>query len=290
MSLKHRGNQAISAVAIPLFIGAIIFLTVELGKNSRLQNDVNDGKLTTESLLSEKLLLDKEIARLRKEQQTLTAENRKVNVVIALNSRELDELRRQNQKLTQQSTLSSSLNKQLQQQIKTNNEMERNIEMLNDSVAHLTGQNEDILNLLANSKIDNAILKEIANGRQASIVTNSLTEATKRNKKLTITAAKTQNITLTADVPAESQGLALKVTSPDGRVISSAYGEVAVKVIHVDANNPQAFFVARNSAAGRQYKRIEMTFKPNEKLKSGIYIVEVVDTMTSIGSLQVRLR
>ncbi len=147
-----------------------------------------------------------------------------------------------------------------------------------------------MLNLLVQSQQENRILQGNQNSRQSNVVNNSLTEVTKRNKKLTITAARTRNITITADVPVESEGLGVKVTSPDGRVISSADGEVAVKVIHADANNPQAFFVAISSAAGRQYKRVEIVYKPIGKLKAGVYKIEIFDTTTSIGSLQVRLR
>ncbi len=159
MSLRNRGNQAISAVAIPLFIGAIIYLTLVLGKNSSLENNVKEGKLAAESLLSEKLLLDKEIAGLQIQQTTLTAKNNKLKEVTASHSREEHELRREYQTLKQQKSITTNLKNQLDQQLKTNYEMERNVEVLRDCLQHLLSRNEDMLNLPVQSQQENRIYR-----------------------------------------------------------------------------------------------------------------------------------
>lgn len=52
-------NNLFASVSLLLFIGAIAFLSVEMGRITKLEDDLKKEKLISESQLSEKLLVEK---------------------------------------------------------------------------------------------------------------------------------------------------------------------------------------------------------------------------------------
>ncbi len=63
-----RSTKTMAAVTTVLLIASVIWITGLLGRNARLADSVRSERLSRETMLSEKLLLEKEIAKLHVEQ------------------------------------------------------------------------------------------------------------------------------------------------------------------------------------------------------------------------------
>jgi hypothetical protein len=70
-----KRGSIITPIALLLFIGSVVYLTVEMGRNSRLEDELKTEKLTSEILLSEKLFMEKEIMKLKEELKSIQTQN-----------------------------------------------------------------------------------------------------------------------------------------------------------------------------------------------------------------------
>lgn len=73
---NSKRSGIITTIALLLFIGSVVYLSIEIGRNSRLENDLKVEKLTSEKLLSEKLSLEKDNVKLKSELKSLEENNK----------------------------------------------------------------------------------------------------------------------------------------------------------------------------------------------------------------------
>lgn len=284
-----RKNIAL-AIAAFLAVGSLIYLTVEIGKNKRLQENLNKEKLASETVLSEKLSLDKELAKLRGDLKSLDAKNASISGLLASTSKKLDDTEQQLKGIQRNNASVAALKKQIQElnQVKhdlqleldnlasSRNQLETSIGAMEQSIASLQSENRKLRDELAEARLN---------------LNNVLIVASSKNERLTVKARKTRKLTASIDVPNGAENLKFRIFSPDGKQVSNVENDISVNVIGNGVFKSQAFYASTtNSAETQKYKRIEFVYAPKTKLMAGTYRIEVLNDTMSIGSLQVKFR
>jgi len=114
-------------------------------------------------------------------------------------------------------------------------------------------------------------------------------EAFKKNK-LTVSAKKTKKLDVNFLIPASnsSENLQFKITDPSGQLLTANDGTIAS--VEVD-ESPILTADNSNNLFLKQTKQVKMEYKPKNKLKPGVYRIEISNSDNAyMGSLQVRLK
>lgn len=287
---SNKKSRTITAIAILLLLGTGVYLSIEIARNNRLTGELMEEKLSSETLLSEKLSLDKELVKLKLELKSLQGKNVNLDKALSSTTKQLENAQQALKKNQNQSTSLAHLKKQNQEMRKMNEDLEQQVTNFKTSLAQLQSSNDDLTRTVALLQDENKKLKEELEVERITFLNNVLAETSTTNKKLTVKAKRTRIITFTIDVPAQAENLKLKVTGPDGKEIPSTDGDLTVKVLSFEVKNTQAFYVTPSAFNGSQSKRVEMIYKPKVRLNSGVYKIEVLGDSRSIGGLQVKLR
>jgi DNA repair exonuclease SbcCD ATPase subunit len=281
---------------IALIVGIIVALMMSgifLTKNRTLNKNLKVEKLTSETLLSEKLALDRSLEKLNAEMSDLKGKNKQLDLRVDEVSKQLDEkvnelrkamsenatLRGFRAKARELEALTTKLNAEL---VGVRSEMEREKQRfasekkeLNDRIAVLTAEN----NQLAST---NAILGAMAgNNHRIETVRG-------KNDKLTVKARRTQKLIFSLDIPGNvGNNIQFELVCPDGKVYESKDNKSASVKVN---NSTRNFFASNNDILTAGTKTVEMVYKPEEKLSKGTYEFKVYNDGRYIGSSSFRLR
>ena len=281
------------AVLVSLIVFSIVVAGLFVNKNAEIKHKLADQKLKSEMLLSEKLNLDKSIVKLDKDVGESSDKNIhlnkkfvEINASILAKNNEIEILKAQNASI-------KTLQKKNEELDILTQKLNTEINGLNNSLANANAENNKLANQLtaysnSNSGLsaDNAILK-------AMISENYRTEALHGKKeRLTVNARRTNKLSVSFDLPGSTANnkIYFKVIKPNGQEISSN-DDLASTTIRIEENGDG--FVASsdaNTIGSSGTKRVEMTYKANEKLKNGIYQFNIYNDDRFIGSTQLRLK
>lgn len=275
-----------SALLVLLFtIG--FFIT----KNATLKNQLSNQKLKSEMLLSAKLSLDKSVSKMNKDMEELNGKNMQLNKKIADANTNILQKNAEIEKLLKENASAKILEKK-------NRELESLIQQLNNDISTLNSllttakaENSKLSDQLTASAKTNSGLSSDNSILKAMISDNYRTEALRgRKEKLTVNARKTNKLQVSFDLPGNvSNNVYFKVITPKGKeYISSNDLAVSVNIREngdglLASSNPKEIGTAGT-------KRVEMTFKPNEKLHEGIYQFNMYNEGRLLGSTQLRLK
>lgn len=274
-------------------IGIILLLTATLGilvvSNKTLKKDIKNEKIKSEALLSEKLALDKSIAKFRSELNAMQGKNSVLDKKLAEMNQKLSKKESELRKVIAE-------NNSLQKLKIKNAELD---ELKNKLNAELTGLMQKYDNLkLENSKITKE-LAEVNIKKEQIIVNNTILKALAGNNyrieavrgkkdKLTVNAKRTQKLLVNFDLPNDVvNDINFKLITPDGKELESKGNSTAS--INILDNNDH-FLASINEGSNVGTKNVELVYKPNEKLVKGIYKFDVYNNGTYIGSTQLRLQ
>lgn len=285
-----QNPKIIAGTVTILLIITLIGLISYYETNQSLESGLNNEKLKSEKILSEKLSLDKEIIKLKQSIASLQGKNTDLDKMlsnasskISMKEGELKKMQKENASLKQYKQQVAEIQKiksDLETQITalTNSLNKSNVEKesLNRMVADLQGKNKNLLDELKQMQI--ASLDDIR------------IEAFKKNK-LTISARKTNKIDVNFLIPsiASSNNIQFKITDPTGRLLTPVDGTIAF----AETLDETPLLTADNSnnLYLKQTKQVKLEYKPKKKLKPGVYRIEVLNEESLyMGSLQVRLK
>lgn len=286
MEQSNKSSKIAAGVAVVLFLGAITWGGWNARINSSLSSHVDQEKLRNEQLLSEKLLVEKNLATLGGQLEDLEGKN--------------ENLLRQIEEAKNLAALKDGSIQQLQRQLASNKktysdlaainrEMENRLTSLNQQLAQLQSErlaaNQETESL--RTQIDN-LKRELAMAHSA-YYDRVLVESTRGKKdKLVAKASRTKKLKATVMIPSGLKDVQFQVFDPSGKLISSApeNGTLAVRIN--ESENSVAS--SSNSGSVQTYKQAEMIFLPRKKLPSGLYRIEVLSENLSVGTVQVKLR
>lgn len=284
-----KRKKLITALAILLFIGSATYLVLEIRANSQLEEDLRNERLNTETFLSEKLLLEKEIGKLGEEIRVLSAKNKDLDHSLTSEKNKLEQVENELQKIHRHNRNINELRRANQQLTILKDELEQQVIKLTAAQQQLQESTDDMNQLIAFLQAENKKLKADLDAARLTI-NDVRIESARRNDKLTAKAKQTKKLTATFIVPVDAENLKFKIISPEGRELNNTTENLTVRVLSNEVNKSDAFYVdANSSSAGTYYKRIEVMYAPAMKLKTGTYKIDVVNESMSIGSLQVRL-
>lgn len=293
-----ESNSKIKALAIGITICLFVSLFVAaryITVSKQVTADLNDEKLKSETLLSEKLQLQKEIDKFRKEIASLQGKNSDLDRILAQTSSSLDKSEAALKAIKRDNASVKDLKKQISELNSLRNNLESQIASLNSNITQLKEENGALKseNTRANAMI--AHLEKEKKGLENNVqfltamADDNLVQVMKKNEKLTVNSRRAKKINFTFDVPQSSLGgLEFKVVSPDSKTFTKNDGSISYHMIESDGHP-----VASIGAYPGQFElvqRVEMVFAPKEKLKDGIYKIEVYNNGTHLGRMQVKLR
>lgn len=278
-----------------LLLGTLIVFLLAVGffitKNSGLKNQLADEKLKSEMLLSAKLSLDKSVTKMTKDMYDLKGKNSQLDKKIIEANEKILQKNNHIEKLLAENASAKAIGQK-------NKELEILIQQLNKDITNLNNSlataKSDYLNLsekLASSEKAKSDLSSDNSVLKAMISDNYRTEALRGKKdKLTVNARRTNKLQLSFDLPGYNEkDVYFRIITPDGKEYSSETDNAITINIKENgdgllaSSNPKEF-------GGYGTKRVEMTFKPKEKLQDGIYQFNMYNEGRFIGSTLLRLK
>jgi hypothetical protein len=284
---NYQQLALIAALVAVLIIAGLIFTG-----NRSLKKSLEKEKLSSESLLSEKLSLDRSLERLNGELTDAKGKNELFSSRIIELGKDLDEkvaelrkaqsenasLRGFRARARELEALTNRLNEEISSMKKDMDSEKQRFasekQRLSDQVTSLTQENGRL-------STSNAILSAMAGN-------NHRVETVRKNDKQTVRARRTQKLVLSFELPAHiAENVTFAVSCPDGKVYESKDNKAAaVKITKNDRN----FYASNSEIAAAETKTIEMTYIPAEKLKKGEYEFRVYNNGMYIGTNRFSLR
>ncbi len=288
MKTTIEKGKMISITALVLLIFALIGIGVYYSANKSLSKNLNDEKLKTEMMLSEKLALQKEIETFRNRINSLDGQNADLNKVLATTSQKLSEKEAALNRIVRENGNIKNLKKEIAELTKMKKDFESQVFALKESNQNLNNEKVALNQTIASLQDEN---KKLATNLAilSSITTdNYLVETTKRNDRLTVVARRAKKMTVSFKVPENmAENISFKLIKPDGKQVDGKGNGIAYRIIDGDEG-----LMASTDGGGSisVSKKIEMTYIPKEKQKPGIYKIEMFNEDLYIGACNVKLR
>ncbi|MGE0771269.1 MAG: hypothetical protein AB7K37_06125 [Cyclobacteriaceae bacterium] len=287
---KMNAKVAAATVTVLLFL-SLTGLVIMNGNNNALSDNLNNQKLKSERLLSEKLLLDKEIAGLKESITSLTGKNAELDKVLANASAKVEKKEQEVARLKKENASLKQFQKQYADLVKIKEDLDRQLTSLSSSIQSLTMEKDALNRTIADLTLKNKSLADELNSMQLAMLDDIRIDAIKKNKMTTVAARKTRKLEMNFIVPANkfSDNLQFRIIDPKGAQLTSNDGTVTYSVSEdnpvytASLSNDQMYF--------SQSRQIKLEYVPKNKLKPGIYKIEVLNAENAyMGSLQVKLR
>jgi myosin heavy subunit len=277
-----------------IITGSLVFLFLSLASvgfyytsNKSLAKNLNNEKLRSEMILSEKVSLDKEILNFKNQLSALKGTNNELDQVIAQISQKLKEKETELSNIKRENGSIKSLKKQLDEISKLNKDLDGQVASLNESVKKLNSEKETLNETIASLKAENQELAENNKIMSSLKADNYLVQTTRGKNKLTVKARRTNKIAVSLKVPANMiENLQFTIIKPNGMKVKGNDKGMAVRTIDDD----DQLMVSIYNDEIKVSKNIEFSYTPKEKLKPGTYKIEMYNGEKYIGSCNVKLR
>jgi DNA repair exonuclease SbcCD ATPase subunit len=283
-----KSSKVIAVMTTALLVASLVWLMNTNRVNNSLEAGLQEQKLKSEGLLSEKLLLEKDIEKFKGQLFKLKDENTDLDGIVKsitakLKNQESDYLRmkRANASLGQ-------IKKQRQELQALKNELENELTTIRASYAALEAKNKELNNSVASLQERNKMLSDDLNRATLAAVDQSQIQAVKgKSEKLTVKAKRTKKLIASFEVPANLKSLSFRITDAKGNVLSKDDGTIASTIIPSDGNYTAS---SDSEAVGNKLQKVQMVYLPKERLKTGVYTVEILNENLYVGSLKVKLK
>ncbi len=275
-----------------LLLVSIIFITTSYQKQNKLQRSADNERLKSEAMLSEKLMVQKdldkalmELAMLNQKRNQLEQNINDLNQEINSRDASIRNLKKENEQL-------ESLKKNLAETISKSEIMKNELENLIGKINSLTNDKQILENTIANLQKENNTLADNLKTMQNLNANNYLIQALKgKHGRLTVNARRTNKIQFAFDVPEISNAkLHFNIVTPDGKTIDSRKDKQAlVTLVTTEADNMVASIEGGVVSKAKQ-TRVNLSYKPDQKLKAGIYAFEIYNNEVYLGTSQIKLK
>lgn len=288
--MKKFGKEKVIAGTLTILLFASVLAGLFFFKeNFSLKTSLDVSKLRNESLLSEKLGLEKAILQFKKELNDLKGKNSELDKILADANRKLSEKERTIANLTAENSTTKNLKKQLAEVNELRAELQRQIDVLNAQNNNLIAENRSLQNSLTAMEDKNNSLQKLlneANDRPDNFMVESYKNVKKN--KLTLNAKRTKKITVLFDLPQEYiSGVSFNITTPEGKVITDKDNSLLTWEVQESVN-----LIASIKPVDGELNvtsQVKLTYTPKSKLTSGEYKIGVVKDNKKIGNVRVRL-
>lgn len=286
MESENKRIKIIAGACTILFVLSLLYLGREMRANSRLEEGLNNELLKSETMLSEKLALEKEIAHYKSSIQTLTSRNRELDNVLTEERKKLDAKDQEAKKLARQNAALSQYKVKHDALEGMRKELEKQVALYEAALKQLRGDNEQLARSVATLEKQNQDLtRELNQSRLASINDVRIESVKGKRDKLTVSAKRTKVLKVNVNVPAASDNISFRIVDPGGKELTSKDGVITAR----ERGNSQSL-TASTKSTPLTFKQMEMAYVPKGKLIPGVYTIMIQEGDNLISRLQVRLR
>lgn len=277
-------------LTILLLVGSAIYLVIEKERRNVADENLRTERLKSESLLAEKLTFEKENDTYESELKKMTAASDELSAraknTEALLSQALNDLAK-NQKAK---TNVDQLKKQLQKLQNERGELDKQIEDYKSTINYARGNEEQNKATIAALEMANKQLQAQVDVLKKTSLDNSLIQSARKNQKLTVKAKRLKQLSIEADIFGTTENISLSLTAPDNRAITPDVSELTISPTASGIEKGQAFYTSDPNQSLISRNRVEIIYKPKDKLRPGVYKIVIENNGIQIGSLQVKLR
>lgn len=291
---KEANKFKMIAVALTLALTSTVAgLVYYQHKASDLDKGLAETRLKHEKTLSEKLAAEKDALTLKGQLGNLEKLKKSIEEQLAAKVKEVSEKEKQLASYRNDSKKLKEAKKEIEVLNDVRAEMQRDVENLNHTIASI---NKELDKLKAENLAltnENKMLNDNVNTLCQSIINNSMTETLKKNGNLTVNARRTKSIKLGFDLPEDlSTGLTCKITAPEGKIVSSmdTDSDITVSIAEVLDSELTATLELMPGKINNNTKHATITWKAKEKLKPGVYQLEVFSGSKNLGKTGFRLK
>lgn len=278
-------SKGIAIVTTALFSASVLWIAGVRHINASLETRLEHERLKSEELLSEKLKLEKDL--LKTKNQLFTLQDRNLALENAVtNAKAKLEIREAEFKRTQNEMRSLVYLRSQRNQIQ--NDLKSELEATKADYFELEAKNRELRNEVAGLQERNVLLAGDLSKSMLAVLDQSQVNAVKGNaEKLTVRAGRTKKLVAIFEVPDDLKSLTFRIFDPNGNLLTQEDGLVASK-----STSQENGYVASANTGVRNHalQKVEMTFIPHGKLKSGVYTVEISNANLYVGSLKAKLQ
>lgn len=288
MKTKIPFQEAIIGATLMI---AIIFAGYFFFAKTKLKSQLSDEKLKTEMLLSEKLRLDKTISKYQSDVTDLKFKTSSLSNSVADANLKVIQKNEEISRLKANYVSAKELQKKNAELENLKLQLSQEIEKINRSLAEAKNENLKLSNLLAESAQTNNNLSSDNSLLKALFSDNYRTEALRgKNDRLTINAKRTRKLMVSFDLPGSiSNEIYFKVVTPAGKELSSNK-DLAAELNIMEYGDGLLASTSETAVGGAGTKRVELSYKPSQKLSKGVYQFNLYNKDRLLGSTQLRLK
>ncbi|MEX1241830.1 MAG: hypothetical protein WEB30_19060 [Cyclobacteriaceae bacterium] len=285
---KLKSPRKIAAVTTALFVASLFWLMNTKHINSSLEAGLQDQKLKSEALLSEKLLLEKDIQKMKDQLFALKGQNLDLDNLLKNASSKLENQESEYNRMKKENTSLAQIKKQREELSALRNQLENELQNLKSEYADLEARNEELSSVVASLQDRNRILTDDLNRAAFAAVDQSQIQALRgKSEKLTVSAKRTRKLIASFEVPASLKNLSFRIRDSKGNTLDQNHGTIASTSVPSDKNLTASI---DSEVLGNRLQKVEMVYIPKEKLKTGLYTVEILNENLHVGSLKVKLK
>lgn len=279
-----------AAAATAIVAASVMTAGFLFRSNHVLRTGLDTEKLKSESLLSEKLQLDKELDQFRTNMVSMQGKNDDLDKLLKDANLDLSQKQAEINKLLGQQTDNIKLRNELSdlRTLKAQYEtqiavMQATIDKLNQDIRDLLLGNENLNSTITFLRTQNQSLSAQLQLLRDNTSDNYAASAFRGNKdKLTVNAKRTRKIDVHFDMPSTAgNNLQFTITTPSGRILNSK----------ADAGFSSNIVNQEELVAGETgVKHVEMLYETQSKLESGTYKIDIYTEGNYLGSCNVQLK
>lgn len=283
-----KNSKVVAVVTTTLLISSLFWLMNTKRVNGSLEAGLQKEKLHSEALLSEKLSLEKDMQKFKAQLSTLNNKNTELDKLVSSTSAKLKSQESEYNRMKRQNLSLGQLQKQRQELIALQSQLENDLRELRSSNAELEAKNSDLNAIIASLQERNRILTDDLNKAMFAAVDQSQIQAVRgKAERLTVKAKRTRKLIATFEVPNNLKNLSFRILDSKGKALTQKDGTIA-SIITPSEGSYTASSDAETS--GNRLQRVELSYIAKEKLRTGVYTVEILNDNLYVASLKVKLK
>ncbi|MDD3052413.1 MAG: hypothetical protein PHR06_14900 [Candidatus Cloacimonetes bacterium] len=277
----------IGAILIALLLFSTVFTVIRNSKNKR---NLNDEKLRTESLLSEKLQVEKELAKLKNDFSALQEKNSENDKLLTDAQVQLSENGKTLKRLSNEARSLRSNKKELEELQVAKASIDKEYADLKLKNDELVAQNKNLNNKMTALEVQKNDLTAKLQKLEKYCTDNFEVYGSRGKKdKLTFWAFRTKKINLNFEVPQSlTETISFKMTTPSGKIITPD-DKVLSWYFPMDQRN---FTASMSAVTGEfeQSRQVVLSYVSKEKLEKGEYKIQIFSNGNNIGNCRFKLK
>ncbi|HUV01036.1 MAG TPA: hypothetical protein VMW32_08745 [Bacteroidales bacterium] len=282
--MKERTVTYVGAVIIALLLISTIFAFVSNSKNKR---DLNAEKLRTESLLSEKLQNEQELAKLKADFSGLQVKSDANDKLLAETNQQITDINRRIRALSGENVNLRASKKELEELQVVKDSLDKEYDKLKLNQEKLVTQNDDLQNAIKALETSKSDLIEKLRINETYDADNFYAYGSRGKADRLVFRAKKLNVNF--EVPQSlTEAISFKVLTPSGTTISSD-DKALTWTISQDERN---FTASLSAVTGESEpsQQVSLNYASKKRLAPGEYKIQILCSDQNIGNCRLKLK